>query len=109
MAQKAYGSWRLHIEFFSNKIKGERKNMSETNNQSEKPFNWKGNTVIGLRFLQLLALALVAVGFIWGLGDFINSLMPSGQTAPMSLLLILYGLVGSAMIEVPIRVLQRKK
>lgn len=80
--------------------------MSETNNQ---PFNWKGNAVVGLRLLQFIAFALVAVGLIWGLGDFITSLLPKGTSAPLSVLLILYGLVGSAMIEIPIRVLQRKK
>lgn len=75
----------------------------------ENPLDLKGTAITGLRFLQFVALALVAVGFIWGLGDYINSLMPGGESAPMSVLLILYGLVGSAMIEVPIRFLQRKK
>ena len=76
---------------------------------SSQPINWKGNTILGLRFIQVFAITMVAVGFIWGLGDYINSLMPGGSSAPISVLLILYGLVGSAMIEVPIRLLQRKK
>jgi hypothetical protein len=91
------------------------KNMSENKTteqqplQPDKPIDWKGNTILGLRFIQMIAFALVAVGFIWGTGDFINSLLPKGTSAPMSVLLILYGLVGSAMVEVPIRMLQRKK
>ena len=84
----------------------EKKEQQPTTSQ---PINWKGNFILGLRFLQVIALSLVAVGFIWGLGDYINSLMPTGTSAPVSVLLILYGLVGSVMVEVPIRVLQRKK
>ncbi len=76
---------------------------------TNQPVNWKGNAILGLRFIQVLALAMVAVGFIWGLGDWINSFLPSGSSAPIYVLLMLYGLVGSAMVEIPIRVLQRKK
>ena len=90
--------------------------MTEKTNQPEpttqtpnQPINWKSNTILGLRFLQVLTLSLVAVGFIWGLGDYINIFMPQGTTAPIYILLILYGVVGSGMIEIPIRVLQRKK
>lgn len=79
--------------------------MSET----EQPTNWKGNCVTGLRFVQILAISLAAVGFIWGLGDFVNSLMPSNTVTPMSVLFMLYGLVASGMVEVPIRLMQRKK
>lgn len=85
------------------------KPQQEQNTNPTTPTNWKGNAVLGLRFIQVFALAMVAVGFIWGLGDWINSFLPEGSTAPMYVLLMLYGLVASAMIEVPIRVLQRKK
>lgn len=80
-----------------------------TGAESGKPTDWKGQGIVGLRFLQIISMAAVAIGFIWGFGDFINSLMPNGTSAPMSLLLILYGLVGSVVIEVPIRILKRQK
>lgn len=72
--------------------------------------NWKGNFVLGLRFLQVLALSLTAIGFIWGTGDYISSLLPAdGPVAPLSVLLMLYGVVGSGIIEGAIRFVQRKK
>jgi len=85
------------------------KPIEQNQNPTNQPTNWKGNAVSGLRFIQVFALAMVAVGFIWGLGDWINSFLPAGSSAPIYVLLMLYGLVGSAMVEVPIRVLQRKK
>lgn len=84
--------------------------MTEENKQiTEEETITKAYGLPALKFIQFLALALVAVGFIWGLGDFISSLMPSGKSAPMSILLMLYGVVGALMIEIPIRWLQRKK
>lgn len=71
-------------------------------------FDLKRHGTIGLRFVQILALGMVAVGLIWGLGDCVAALMPNGSAPPMSILLMLYGLVASLMIEIPIRVLKRK-
>ncbi len=80
----------------------------QPNQQQEANGDMRKTAITGLRFVQVLALALVAVGFIWGLGDWIDTLMPEGTDAPISLLLMIYGLVGSAMVEIPIRVLQRR-
>jgi hypothetical protein len=83
--------------------------MTETNNSQEEELNIRTLGVPILRFMQFIALAVVAVGFIWGIGDFINSLMPANTQAPMSVLLMLYGFVAFVMIEVPVRWLGRKK
>jgi hypothetical protein len=66
--------------------------------------------IIGLRFLQLIAVGMFVVGFIWGGSDWINSLLPANSViTPLSVLLMLYGIIGSIVIEVAIRVVQRKK
>jgi hypothetical protein len=86
----------------------EEKNMSEQS--KEENINWKGNSVLGLRFIQVFAIGLASVGFIWGIGDFISSLIPeSSVIAPFSIMLILYGAIVSLMVEVPIRLIKRKK
>jgi hypothetical protein len=89
----------------------EKSETTQTQQKEEQqtPINWKGNAILGFRFLQFFAMTLVAVGFIWALGDYINTLMPNGEQAPISTLMMLYGLIGTAMIEVPIKLLQRKK
>ena len=66
--------------------------------------------ILGLRFLQLIAVGMFVVGFIWGGSDWISSLLPkNGPITPLSVLLMLYGIIGSLVIEVAIRVVQRKK
>ena len=72
--------------------------------------DFKKMGVIGLRFLQLIAVGIFIVGFIWGGSDWINSLLPANSViTPTSVLLMLYGIIGSLVIEVAIRVVQRKK
>lgn len=78
--------------------------------QKTEQVDWKRTTVLGLRFFQVIAVALVAVGFIWGAGDLILSMLPpDSPVTPLSCLLMLYGVIGSLIIEAAIRVLERKK
>ena len=66
--------------------------------------------ILGLRFLQLIAVSMAVVGFIWGGSDWISSLLPANSpVTPTSVLLMLYGIIGSLVIEIAIRVVQRKK
>jgi hypothetical protein len=88
--------------------------MTETTpaptNQPEESTDYKKMGVLGLRFLQLIAIATFVVGFIWGGSDFLSSLLPAnGPITPLSVLLMLYGVMGSVVIEVAIRIVQRKK
>ena len=85
--------------------------MTETlQTQTEQPTDYKHMGIIGLRFIQLIAVSMTVVGFIWGGSDWISSLLPSNSVvSPTSILLMLYGIIGSLMIEVAIRVVQRKK
>jgi hypothetical protein len=78
--------------------------------QSEHPIDFKKYGVLGLRFLQLISISLFVVGFIWGGSDFISSLLPQdGPITPLSVLLMVYGIVGTLVIEVAIKIVQRKK
>jgi hypothetical protein len=66
--------------------------------------------VLGLRFLQFLTVALAVTGFVWGSSDWLLATALVGvPMTPLSCLLMLYGGVGSAVIEGLIRVVQRKK
>jgi hypothetical protein len=72
--------------------------------------DYKKLGVLGLRFIQLISISLFVVGFIWGGSDFLSSLLPKdGPVTPLSVLLMLYGIMGSVVIEVAIRIVQRKK
>lgn len=78
--------------------------------QPETSTDYKKMGVLGLRFIQLITSGLFIVGFIWGFTDFISSLLPeNGAVTPFSVLMMLYGVIGSLTIEVIIRVVQRKK
>ena len=88
--------------------------MTETNQPDAhidlEQHDFKKMGIIGLRFLQLIAVSMAVVGFIWGGSDWISSMLPkNGPVTPLSVLLMLYGLIGSLVIEVAIRVVQRKK
>ena len=72
--------------------------------------DFKQMGILGLRFLQLIAVTIFVVGFIWGGTDWINSLLPKNSViTPTSVLLMLYGIIGTLVIEVAIRVVKRKK
>lgn len=80
--------------------------MSKIENKT----NIKENFVLGLRFGQFLATSLFIIGLIWGSSDFISTLLPKDSPiAPLSVLFMLYGFVGSLSIEAVIRIVQRKK
>lgn len=66
--------------------------------------------VIALRMLQLLTVAMVVTGFIWASSDWLlASVLVDLPVTPLSVLLMLYGSVGSIVIEALVRVVQRKK
>jgi hypothetical protein len=66
--------------------------------------------VFGARFLQLISAALAVVGFIWATGDYLTSLFPSGSVVtPLSVLMMLYGFIGTVAFEGLVRFLTRKK
>jgi hypothetical protein len=65
---------------------------------------------LALRLLQLLTIAMTATGFIWASSDWLLATVLVGvPVTPLSVLLMLYGAVGSIIIEGLIRAVKRKK
>lgn len=70
----------------------------------------KTQAIILLRLLQLLTVAMSVTGFIWASSDYLLATVLIGvPVTPLSVLLMLYGSVGTFVIEALIRVVQRKK
>lgn len=71
---------------------------------------YKSWAIIALRMLQLLTVSMVVTGFIWASSDWLlTSVLVGIPVTPLSVLLMLYGSVGSLVIEALVRVVQRKK
>ena len=67
-------------------------------------------TVLGLRVVQLLSVALVIVGFIWSTSDLLlATILVKAPVTPLSVLFMLYGFVGAFASEATVRVVRRKK
>jgi hypothetical protein len=63
-----------------------------------------------LRLLQFLTVSMTVTGFIWASSDYLIATVLVGvPVTPLSVLLMLYGSVGSFIIEALIRLVQRKK
>lgn len=72
--------------------------------------NNKQLAIIILRLLQLLTVAMTVTGFIWASSDWLlATVLAKAPVTPLSVLLMLYGSVGSIVIEAMIRIVQRKK
>jgi hypothetical protein len=83
---------------------------SQTLPATESNTNYKASFVIGLRFVQLITVCMVIVGFIWGSSDFLlASVLKDSPVTPLSVLLMLYGGLGLGITESVIRIVQRKK
>lgn len=75
-----------------------------------KTTDFKKPAVLFLRLLQLLTVAMTFTGFISASSDYLLATVLIGvPVSPLSVLLILYGSVGSVLIEALIRLVQRKK
>jgi hypothetical protein len=84
--------------------------LTETQQPQLEQHDFKKTSIIVLRFIQLVAVSMFVVGFIWGGSSWINSILPKNSAVtPLSVLLMLYGVIGSLVIEGAIRVVQRKK
>ena len=68
----------------------------------------KNIIVLGLRVIQLLTLGVFVSGFVWGSSDWLLATVLVGvPITPLSVLMMLYGSVGSIVVEVTIRVLKK--
>jgi len=65
--------------------------------------------VLGLRSFQIICIGLAVTGGIWSSGDLLMAMIPVGTpVTPLSLLFMLYGVVGTTLLEIIVRVLMRK-
>ena len=71
--------------------------------------SYKQTAVVALRCVQLICVASVVTGFIWSSGDFmLTTVLVGVPVTPLSILLMLYGTVGSLLIEGIVRFFNRK-
>jgi hypothetical protein len=74
---------------------------------TQKKNTQEGAKVI-LRTAQVLCIGLVLMGFVWSTSDLLlNTILVNAPVTPMSVLLMLYGLLGTFGIEAVIRLLNR--
>ena len=68
----------------------------------------KKYAIVGMRVLQLLAMALGITGSLWASSDWLLlTVLVSAPVTPLSVLLMLYGFAGSVICEAVIRLLSR--
>ena len=71
---------------------------------------YSNQAVLGLRVVQLLSVAFVIVGFIWSTSDLLlATILVKAPVTPLSVLFMLYGVVGAFSSEAAVRVVRRKK
>lgn len=63
--------------------------------------------IVGLRSIQLLATSIAIVGFIWGSGDWLLLNLKGAPMTPLSIIMMLYGSVGTAVTEAAIKIVER--
>ena len=70
---------------------------------------WKRKLITGLRGLQIICIGFAVTGLIWSTSDLLlSTVLVEVPVTPLSVLFILYGTVGSIVIEAIIRVLERQ-
>lgn len=71
---------------------------------------FKKYAVLPLRVIQIVCIAGVITGFIWASSDFLLvTVLVQAPVTPISVLLMLYGTMGSLLSEIIIRLLGKKK
>ena len=68
----------------------------------------KKSAIIGVRCLQMLCVAAMITGFIWSTADYLlATALVDSPVAPLSVLLMLYGTIGTLGTELSARLLSR--
>lgn len=66
-------------------------------------------SVLGLRSMQVACLGAVITGFIWATSDYLLlTVLVESPVTPLSILLMLYGTLGTGLSEIVVRLLNRK-
>lgn len=73
-------------------------------------FDYRKSAIIGLRVVQLLTIASAITGGIWASSDWLLLyVLVETPVTPLSVLLIVYGIVGTIIAEAPIRLLKKQE
>ena len=73
-------------------------------------FDYRRSAIIGLRVVQLLTIASAITGGIWASSDWLLLyVLVEAPVTPLSVLLIMYGIVGTFITEAPIRLLKKQE
>lgn len=71
-------------------------------------WNFKNKLVFGLRGLQIICIGTTVTGFIWGSSDWLlTTVLVQAPVTPLSVLMMLYGTVGTGLIEGIVRRLSK--
>ena len=69
---------------------------------------YKRTAMLATRLIQLLSIVLVLTGFLWASSDMLLiTVLADSPVTPLSVLLMLYGFVGSLVSEVLARLISR--
>lgn len=64
--------------------------------------------ILALRSLQFISIGCIIAGFIWSTSDYLLlTVLVDSPVTPLSILLMLYGIFGSSIIEVIIRFMDK--
>jgi len=74
----------------------------------EKKKGYYKSAVSGLRVIQIISLASIVTGFIWATSDILmTTVLIKAPVTPMSILLMVYGVFGTFLSEISVRILAR--
>ena len=70
---------------------------------------YQQQTILGLRVFQFLCIGFTVTGFVWSTADLLlTTVLVGAPVTPLSLLLLLYGCLGTLTTEGSIRIVKRK-
>jgi len=71
--------------------------------------DYKVQAVIAMRVFQLLCVGLLVSGFVWASSDYLlTTVLVDAPVTPLSVLLMVYGLLGIVCSEVSVRLVRRQ-
>lgn len=70
---------------------------------------YRNYAILAFRALQILCISLAITGFIWASSDWLlMTVLVEAPVTPLSILLMLYGTLGTGLSEIAVRLLKRK-
>jgi len=80
------------------------------NRGGERLSSYRRQLILGLRGLQVICIGATITGAVWGSSDILlTTVLVKVPITPLSVLLMLYGTMGTSLIEITIRWLSGKE